>query len=236
MRLNQSGFSLVQVMVALAVTVASSMYLLIQQQTSAKLQSKTSINYFLDSVSSLPKSALSSSAVCKASIGGGQFGPGDEIPNLKNADGTIIMAKDDNYPGLGGGITVVSMRIVTESVPDLLGPPGAKKDEDFLAIVYDINPRKRFQIFGGETVGKKFRLKGSKIAGKYDVCWSDESNLVEMGMVAACTQLNGLWSDITKKCTMNTGDLIDQTPVYCAPPLKYYFAVIAGKIKIQCIN
>jgi hypothetical protein len=210
MKLNQTGMSLVEAMIGLAIASGIGLVLMRQQETAGKIQTKANINQEVNSVASIVQTALANRAVCTLSLVG--KGVNDAVPALLDA------GVNPNFPAAGQaeyvvnsgihhvsvnqelqGIKVQSMKIVAQTDP----VSGISKD--YLSVVFDVDPKGIKKKFGGKTVAKLYVLQGKKQAGKYLYCHSEQTNILNSAVQQACTSMGATWNpNVTPpKCVLN---------------------------------
>lgn len=199
MTYKQAGISLVETMIGLAIAAGISVVLMKQQETSSRMQSKNNSDQIINSAAQIIQSSLSNRAICTLSLR--TRGLGD--PVLQIVDGSIDPANFNNFLPSGkiiadtttllpGDVKIDSMKIVEE------GPVGNKLE--YLSVVFNPNPRGNKKMFGGKVFAKKFRIQGQKVSGKFTVCYSEASNLLQSAVQTSCAALGGVWNPATQKC------------------------------------
>lgn len=220
---NESGFALVQVLLAISAAIALGYYFMQQNETNNKLRSKRHGEEAMETASYVIKTALADIAICTKNLQ--NQGIGFYLPVLKDASDAVIATPNQEYPLLGG-IKLQSMKI------DTYKDPLTSEIHDYLFVVYDLDPNDRKKLFGSSTIGKRFRLKGKKDgSGKYLYCYHEDSNLVEQAAIENCENMNGTW--INQKCEIDLQAHVNNQPVSCKPG-KLQLVVIDGKIKTAC--
>ena len=209
MKLNQIGMSLVESMVGLAIAGGIGLVLMRQQETAGKIQTKANINQEVNSIASVVQTSLANRAVCTLSLLG--KGVNDVVPAL--VDGKInplfpaagqaeyIVDTVNNHLSIDqelNGIKVQSMKIVEKT------DPVTSIKKDFLSVIFDVDPKGIKKKIGGKTIGKLYLLQGTKVAGKYVSCHSEQSNILNSAVDQACKSLNGNWNSSLNKCVLQT--------------------------------
>jgi hypothetical protein len=222
---SQSGFSVLPVMIAISAAAGMGYYLMTEQNSMSRLKSKEKVNQSVDSASQIIKTALSNSQICTLNLQ--NKGIGDELLTpLVDTSGVDLAHKNQDYPELEG-IKLLKMRIMSYKNPVTL------EVADYLYVTYDTDPLKKKKLLGSSTIGKKFRLRGNKVAGKYTFCYHEESNLVEMAVKKNCIDSQGVWDGSAWKCTVDPSSLVDSTSVVC-PVGKVALGVVSKKLKAKC--
>jgi type II secretory pathway pseudopilin PulG len=206
---KQAGISLVETLVGLSIAAGISLVLMRQQETSNKMQAKTNVDQNINSAVNIIQSSLGNRAICTKSIE--TKGVGDSITQIVDAqvdptnfNNFIVTGKRiaDTTTMLPGNIKIDSMNIISEGA-------GATQ-MDYLRVVFNRNPTGKTKLFGATQVPKKFRIQGQKnAAGKYTLCFSEASNLLNSAVQQACVSLGGLWNPTTSKCEI--ADLIKRS-------------------------
>lgn len=210
-------------MLAISGAIGLGYYFLQQNEDSNKLRSKRHGEEAIETASYVIKTALANTSVCTHNLQ--NQGIGFSLDVLKDTSDVAIASKDQVYPLLGG-IKLQSMKIETHK-DALTGDLN-----DYLFVIYEIDPDNRKKIFGSSTIGKKFKLKGKKDgAGKYIYCYHEESNLVEQAAIDNCINMNGTW--INNKCEIDLGSHVVNNSVPCTAG-KLQLVVIDGKIQTAC--
>lgn len=65
---------------------------------------------------------------------------------------------------------------------------------DFLKVVFNSDPHGRKKMMGSSVTAKNFKLQGDVVAGKYVKCYSENSNLLQSAVQAACVSIGGGWN------------------------------------------
>jgi len=220
---NETGFGIIQVMVAISATIAISYFTMFKNEDSNKLHSKKIAEEAMNSASEVIKTALSHTSICAHNLKDQSVGYA--LPALKTTSDTIIAATDQVYPQLLG-IKLQSMKIQT------FKDPITEETNDYFYVVYEIDPENKKRIFGSSTIGRKFKLRVEKDSnGKIISCYHEESNLVEQSKIKHCEDMKGTWAN--NKCSIDANNLVDSQPVVCSPG-KLQIIVVNEKVKTAC--
>lgn len=214
---------MVQVMVAISAAAGTGYYLMNQQISTNKLNSKSLSQEVVDTASAVIKTSLASSAICSLNIAGKQTG--DVIPTLLSESSQIIAQQNQDLTSLVQGIKLLSMKI--NSFKD----PVSGEVADYLYVVYDLDPNKIKKMVGSTTVSKKFRLRGKKAFGKYVFCYHEESNMVELSAKRNCEEMRGVWNNWD--CTMDMNQFVDTSSIRC-PLGKLIVSIPGSRVKTAC--
>ncbi len=220
---NQSGSAIFQVMLAISAAIGLGYIFMQQNESNNKLRSKRHALEAIETASYVIKIALSDITICTHNLQ--NQGVGFRLPVFKDISDAAIATQEQLYPKLGG-IQLQSMKIETYK------DPLTSEVNDYLFVIYEIDPKDRKKLSGSSTVGKKFKLKGKKdAAGKYIYCYHEDSNLVEQAAIKTCENMNGTWAN--NECEIDIPTMVNNQSVSCSAG-KLQLIVIDGKIKTSC--
>jgi prepilin-type N-terminal cleavage/methylation domain-containing protein len=212
MHKRQDGFSLVEVMVAVGLMGGLAYFLMQQQDSSSKLQTKMNFNQDLNSVSTQIQTMLAKKANCTLTVSGRKVGQSldfirtgiDDPINPLTAPPIFKKNLFEKNKMIGNSqLQIESISIVE------------KKDE--LGVVIGDAIRVKFRagrmgsggVFvpikavGSTNLSKDFLINGVKNPlGFYTSCYSESGNMVETAIQEACTSMGAVWDAATKKCKL----------------------------------
>ena len=234
MKLGQSGFGIIQVMIAISATAALTYVLLRQSEVTNKQQVKASYDQALQAQVHEIQTEMAKLENCTASLRGSNFtstpttvgslrkGFRDTINPETIIDGPVMFStmKPNSV-----AVYIQDMNILTrtEKDPNFPTDPTKTINRDVLRVNFvsgDIdssgNVRERAKALGAVSKGFDFFIQSTKDAsGNVLTCFSDNSNAV----ANTCKAITGtIWNETTKKCefpeAISKGDLI---PIWTQP-------------------
>lgn len=227
MKNNQSGFSLVQTMVAVGLTGVLAMVVMKNQETATSMKQKNNANQVVSQTTQIIQKLLNDRASCSASMAGKSSG--DTIPALIQAQvnpadynafipvGTLV----EEGKEMQNGVMVKSMKIVTDT------------GLDYLEIDFDLDPQDKTKMVGSKDIKKRFQLQLAKDSGTGVVvtCHSESDNLVQTSAIESCKAMKGTM--VSGKCEFMQ-NLVDSTAANCGEGASYRMQAVGGKIKLTC--
>lgn len=226
MKMNQSGFSLVQTMVAVGLTGVLAMVVMKNQETSTNMQQKNNSNQVMAQTTQIVQKLLNDRASCSASLSGKSTGSTiDKLiqaqvnPADYNAFIPTGILVEENKP-LQSGVIVKKMTIINDS------------GLDYLEVEFNLDPNNKTKMVGGKEIKKRFQLQLAKDGGGViDTCHSESDNLVQTSAVESCKAMKGTM--VSGKCEFMQ-NLVDETAMNCGGGASYKMQVVGGKIKLVC--
>lgn len=230
--LNQTGFSLVEVMIGVGIAAGIGVMMMRNQENANKIQGKVVANQDISSAVNILQTQLSNRAVCSRSLAGKKpvvkvpgaaIPPESVVPLLFDAiinplfNGTTVtnefILKSPHRPHIepgllpGNKVRLESMRLISHT-----------DGKDYLEALFNVNPTGAVnpKAYGGQELIKRFPILSVKdpVTQVIISCYSEQSNLVGTAVFDACKSLGGTL-DSNKKCIVP--DLIkksDLIPLY----------------------
>ncbi|GEM_PF-6212375 len=195
---SESGFSLVQVLIATAMAAGLSLAVMQIQETATKTQVRMNYQQELNSIVTEIQTELSIKENCSATIK-------DHILN-DNLDG-LYEGKIRNVPH---GLPVIDKDLPIYTVGTPIGSTGIKIDKivfhkvligrnpdiykDAISVTFDSGSNKK--MFGARKVIRHFFVT---VTENLKECYSESGVVVQ----AACESIGATWSDLTGKCNVD---------------------------------
>ena len=204
-----------EVMVAVGLMGGLAYFLMQQQDSASKIQTKMNFNQDLNSATTQIQTMLAKKANCTLTVGGKKVGdPIDEIrtgiddpinpltapPIFKK----VLFSKNSVIGGTG--LQIESMSIIEKKdtagvvIGDAIrinfraGRMGS--DGNFIPI----------KALGSTSLSKDFLINGEKTppttAGIYTSCYSESGNMIETALQESCISMGATWDGTTKKCKL----------------------------------
>jgi type II secretory pathway pseudopilin PulG len=227
MKIQQSGFSLVQTMVAVGLTGVLAMIVMKNQETSTSMSQKNNANQVVTQTTQIVQKLLNDRASCSASLAGKSTGANiDQLiqaqvnPADYNAFIPIGVLVDTTKP-LQNGVLVKKMTIINDA------------GLDYLEVEFNLDPNNKTKMVGAKEIKKRFQLQLAKdvAAGTINTCHSESDNLVQTSAVESCKAMKGTM--VSGKCEFMQ-NLVDNTAMNCGGGASYRMQVVGGKIKLVC--
>jgi hypothetical protein len=177
---NQSGFSLLQVMIAASLMSALAVMTMKQQETSSKMQSKMNYNHDVNTTTNLIQMIMANDKSCTATLG--SIAPNGNVPAIQRVrkdpnTGTDLPPEKafDNKTQIGMNLYINEMQLTTN-------PAG----QDVFRVKFHagnwVNGTfvKKENMLGGSTLTKDFAIAGEKDSGGlFTKCFSVESEQLD---------------------------------------------------------
>jgi type II secretory pathway pseudopilin PulG len=216
LKIKQSGFSLVEAMVGLAIAGGISLVLMNQQETSSKMQSKAMANQDINTAAAAIQSSLSNRAICSTSLANKAFGetidhifeaqinplfPGNSPAEFVRSTPPVHISSVGVM--LSGKIMITEMKLFRDPVTN----------KEYLNVNFDLDPENRKKMSGGKSITRKFEIQTLKTgAGRIISCHSEQTNLLQSAIQRSCLTMGASWvNGVCKLTNLPQCVIVDET-------------------------
>lgn len=211
---KESGFSLVEVLIAVGLMGGLALFLMQQQDTSTKMQTKMRFDQDLNTVNNSIQTMLAKRAVCTLTLSGRRVG--DSISVIKSGEDNLLDPLN-GPPREHIGREVARVNTVVGQTGLQISSMSLIEKRDAAGIVIGDALRVQFRAgrmgsdgrfipikaLGSTNLNKDYLVNGLKNgAGQYISCYSEMGNMVDSAIQEACRSMGATWNASTKRCLL----------------------------------
>lgn len=228
---NFSGFSLIQVMIAVGMLGGVALMVAKLGSDQSKLSKTARTSFDTNELYARFQRFLLNSEICNNSFSGMVVPPNGEISVFEIRRGTNTLLTSIAPKNQIGEISIKSMQLSRKDVPD----------PSIVKLIVEIEKVHKETVLGGSTVKREIELDvniepfTNKILG----CYSHLDNAVNTARELACKDIcSTCWDSATKKCNLNGvsiyEDSLDQTLKTSPTPKYSYQNYNCSQCKNEC--